>query len=102
MKKYNTKTLHAFPFSERNKNVFFQVEEFKMRIIELDSGQQLPDCQMESYVVFSLVSGEVEAIVDNEKTLLKEGDVLVSEPATFSMKALKASRLVGIQINKKQ
>ena len=82
--------------------MFFQVEEFKMRIIELESGQQLPDCQMNSYVVFSLVSGEVEVIVDNQKSLLKEGELLASEPAKFSMKALKASRLVGIQINKLQ
>ncbi|MDZ7740578.1 MAG: hypothetical protein U5Q03_02170 [Bacteroidota bacterium] len=102
MKNFNTKTLQAFPFSERHKNVFYQVDEFKMRIIELESGQELPDCQMESYVIFSMVSGEVEVIVDNEKTLLKEGELLVSEPAKFSMRALKASRLVGIQINKYQ
>ncbi|MEX2369631.1 MAG: hypothetical protein WD578_01405 [Bacteroidales bacterium] len=102
MKIFDTKALQAFPFSERQRNVFFQVEEFKMRIIELESGQQLPDCQMNSYVVFSLVSGEVEVIVDYQKSLLKEGELLVSEPARFSMKALKASRLVGIQINKYQ
>lgn len=100
MKIFNTKTLQAFPFSERHKNVFYQVDEFKMRIIELENGQQLPDCQMESYVVFSLVSGEMEVTVDNQKSLLKEGELLVSEPAKFSMQALKASRLVGIQINK--
>lgn len=102
MKIFNTKTLQAFPFSERHKNVFYQVDEFKMRIIELESEQELPDCQMESYVVFSLISGEVEVIVDNQKSLLKEGELLVSEPAKFSMKALKASRLVGIQIKKHQ
>ena len=102
MKIFNTKTLQAFPFSERDKNVFFQVEEFKMRIIKLDSEQQLPDCQMVSYVVFLLISGEVEVIVDNQKSVLKEGELLVSEPAKFSMKALKSSRLAGIQINKLQ
>ena len=96
------KSLQAFPFSERHKNVFYQVDEFKMRIIELENGQELPDCQMASYVVFSLVSGEVEVIVDEEKNLQKEGELLVSEPATFSMRALKTSRLVGIQINKHQ
>lgn len=102
MKIFDTKTLQAYPFSERQKNVFFQVEEFKIRIVEIESGQNLPDCQMNSYVVFSLVSGEVEVIVDNQKSLLKEGELLVSEPAKFSMKALKASRLVGIQIIKHQ
>lgn len=100
MKIFNTKALQAFPFSERHKNVFYQVDEFKMRIIELESDQQLPECQMESHVVFLLVSGEVEITVDNEKALMKQDELLVSEPAKFSMRALKASRLIGIQINK--
>jgi len=71
-----------------------------MRIIEIESGQQLPDCQMNSHVIFSLISGDVEVIVNNQKSLLKEGELLESEPAKFSMKAFKASRIVGIQINK--
>ncbi len=100
MKIFKIKALKAFPLSERQRNVFFQVDEFKMRIIELEKDQQLPECLMSSYVIFSLVSGEVEVMVNNEKTLLKEGELLVSEPANFSMKAIKASRLVGIQINK--
>ena len=98
MKIFDTKTLQAFPFEERHKNVFFQAEEFKMRIIELGLGDQLPECQMDSYVVFSLVSGEVEVVVDNERSVLREGELLASGPAKFSMKALKPSRLVGIQI----
>lgn len=102
MRIFNTKTLQAFPFSERHKNVFFQVDEFKMRIIELNKDQQLPDCLMSSYVIFSLVSGEVEVMVNNEKSVLKEGEILVSEPAKFSMKAIRASRLLGIQINKQK
>ncbi|HAQ17905.1 MAG TPA: hypothetical protein DCR40_01575 [Prolixibacteraceae bacterium] len=102
MKIFDTKTLQAFPYSERQRNVFFQVDEFKMRIIELEKDQQLPECQMNSYVIFSLVSGEVEVIVDNQKSLLKEGELLVSEPAKFSMKATRASRLLGLQINKQK
>lgn len=100
MRIIDIKTLQAYPFSERHKNVFYKVDEFKMRIIELDRDQELPECQMSSHVIFSLISGEVEVTVDNQTTLLKEGELLVSEPAKFSMKAHIASRLVGIQINK--
>ena len=100
MKIFNIKALKAFPPSERQRNVFFQVDEFKMRIIELEKDQKLPECEMSSFVIFSLVSGEVEVMVNNEKSLLKEGELLISEPARFSIKAIKASRLVGIQINK--
>ncbi len=100
MKIFDTKTLQAFPYSERQRNVFFQVDEFKMRIIELEKDQQLPECQMNSYVIFSLVSEEVEVMVNNEKSLLKEGELLVSEPAKFSVYALKPSHVVGIQIQK--
>jgi quercetin dioxygenase-like cupin family protein len=55
---------------------------------------------MSSFVIFYLVSGEVEVMVNNEKSLLKEGELLISEPARLSIQAIKASRLVGIQINK--
>ena len=102
MKIFDTKTLQAYPFSKRHKNVFYQVDEFKMRIIELDRDQELPECQMSSHVIFSLVSGEIEVKVDNQKSLLKEGELLVSEPAMFSMKAIRASRLLGFQINKQK
>ena len=66
MRIFDIKTLQAYPFSERHKNVFYQVDEFKMRIIELDRDQELPECQMISHVIFSLISGEVEVTVDNQ------------------------------------
>ena len=101
MKTFDINSIQAFPFSEREKNLFYKAEEFKMRIIELATGQELPDCEMKSHVIFFLIKGNVETTVNMEKTILTEGQLLVSEPANFSMKALEASRLLGIQINKK-
>jgi len=92
--------LQSFPFTEREKNVFYKAEEFKMRIIELSTNQELPVCEMKSHVIFMLITGKVEVIINHEKSLLTEGKFLVSEPATFAMKALESSRLIGIQINK--
>lgn len=99
MKTFDIYTIKAFPFAEREKNVFFNTKEFKMRIIELQEYQELPKCEMQSYVVFFLVKGKVEITVNKEKTLLTEGQFLVSEPAIFLMKAIENSRLIGIQIN---
>jgi mannose-6-phosphate isomerase class I len=101
MKIFDTKALHAHPYSERQRNVFFEVDEFKLRIIELEEDEKFPECLMSSYVIFSLVSGEVEITVNDKKAVLnKERELLVSEPGTFSMKALSVTRLLGIQIKK--
>jgi len=100
MKTFDMLSLRTFPFSERDKNVFYKTDKFKMRIIELNANQELPECEMKSHVIFFIVKGEVEVYVNNQLTVLSEGKCLVSGPAVFSMKAIKASRLVGIQINK--
>jgi hypothetical protein len=43
----------------------------------------------------------VEITVNDKKAVLnKERELLVSEPGTFSMKALSVTRLLGIQIKK--
>jgi len=100
MKTFDINSIKAFLYTEREKNVFYKTDEFKMRIIELAENQELPECEMKSYVIFFLVKGKVEATVNIEKTILTEGQFLVSEPAIFAMKAIENSRLVGIQINK--
>lgn len=100
MKTFDINTIPAFPFSEREKNVFYKADEFKMRVIELNENQELPECEMKSYVIFLVAKGKVETSVNNIKSVLNEGQLLVSEPAMFSMKAIENSRLIGIQINK--
>lgn len=92
MKTFDLKALQSFPYPERQKNVFLQSEEFKMRIIEPKEGGELPECQMRSNVVFLMLSGEVEVMVNNNKSVLKERELLVSKPALFSMKAVRPSR----------
>ncbi|NCD00071.1 MAG: hypothetical protein EOL95_10275 [Bacteroidia bacterium] len=99
MKTFDINTIPTFPLSEREKNVFYKADEFKMRVIELAENQELPECEMKSYVIFFLVKGKVQTTINNEKSVLKEGKLLVSEPAIFSMKAIENSRLIGIQIN---
>jgi len=100
MKTFDLNSLLVFPFEEREKNVFYKADEFKMRIIELKADQELPECEMQSHVIFMLIAGKVEVSVNHEKFILSLGEFLVSEPAIFAMKALDDSRLIGIQINK--
>jgi quercetin dioxygenase-like cupin family protein len=57
---------------------------------------------MESHVIFQIFEGKVEIHVNNEKHYLTKGQILASEPAIFSMKAIEASRLIGIQIKKQK
>ncbi|MDW7681317.1 MAG: hypothetical protein SCK70_12185, partial [bacterium] len=85
----------------RNKNVFFQAPEFKARIIELPAGGSMPDCEMESYVAFTVIQGAATVSVNGEETLLQTGQCLIIEPATLSMKTEDGVKMTGFQINKK-
>ncbi|NPV02234.1 MAG: hypothetical protein HPY53_12735 [Brevinematales bacterium] len=98
MKIFPLNELPVFPYEERDKNVFFDTEKFKTRIIELESGGKLPDCRMKSHVIFYGISGEANVEVNGEKAVLKQGDCLISEPGDFSLKSENGVRILGIQI----
>jgi hypothetical protein len=82
----------------RSVNVFFQNELFKTRIISLEAGGAIPECLMESYVMFYVVQDEILLTKDSETATLREKQLFISEPATLSMESAKGARLLGIQI----
>jgi len=49
---------------EEKAEVFYKTDEFNIRIIELSAGVQVPDCDMEAYVLFYVVGGNVKVTVD--------------------------------------
>lgn len=100
MQLFNLKTMKSYLYEERNKNVFYKAKEFKARIIELPPGGEMPTCEMLSYVIFYVIKGTVEVRVNQEKTILKEGQCLIVEPATLSMKTQNSVKMMGIQIMK--
>lgn len=100
MQIFDIKSIESFLYKERDKNVLFKADEFKVRIIDLKKGQQLPLCEMSSYVIFINMEGEAEITVNSEKAILKEGQFLVSEPATFSMLTENGVKMLGIQVTK--
>jgi len=100
MQLFNLKTMKSYSYEERDKNVFYKAKEFKARIIELPPGGEMPTCEMLSYVIFYVIKGTAEANVNQEKIILKEGQCLITEPATLSMKTQEGVKMMGIQIMK--
>lgn len=101
MQIFDLKEMKSFPYEERDKNVFYKAEDFKIRIIELPSGGKIPSCEMASYVIFNVIDGSVEVQVDQENVSIKEGQCLITAPATISMKTEEGVRIMGIQIGRK-
>ena len=100
MKVFDLNNMTAFPYEQRETNVFYQTKEFKTRIIELPPGGQMPTCEMASHVIFYVLRGEARVTVNSETVELKEKQCLITEPATISMKTENGVRLMGIQIER--
>lgn len=83
---------------EEASEVFYEVEEFSGRVIELPPGGSMPPCEMDSYVLFYVISGETEVTVGEDKTILHEGSSVVTEPATLSMETGEGVRILGVQV----
>ena len=90
----------GFPYEERHKNVLYNADDFKIRIIDLPENGSLPECNMESHVVFVVMHGQVDINVNGEKFSLTEKQSMASEPGTFSMSTINGAKLMGIQIKK--
>ncbi|MFO7866388.1 MAG: hypothetical protein R6V02_06205 [Candidatus Aminicenantes bacterium] len=98
MKVFDLSEMKTFPYQERGRNVFYQAEKFKTRIIELQPNGEMPSCKMPEYVIFVVLEGEVTVGVNSEKVELREKHCFITEPATLSMKTKRGARLLGIQI----
>ncbi len=100
MQVFDLKAMKAYPYEERDKNVFYEAEEFKARIIELPAGGEMPTCEMASYVIFYVIEGAAEVRVNQEIINIKEGQCLITEPATLSVRTNDGVKIMGIQVVK--
>jgi quercetin dioxygenase-like cupin family protein len=98
MQVFDLKAMVSYPYKERDKNVFYKAKEFQARIIELPPGGEIPTCEMASYVIFYVIEGTADVTVNQEKANIKEGQCLVSEPATLSMRTETGVKMMGVQI----
>jgi quercetin dioxygenase-like cupin family protein len=95
---FDLMNLDAKGYENRQVNVFFQNDLFKTRVIVLEAGGKIPECQMDAFVLFYVVKGEVLLRKNDETSVLKENQVFISEPALVSMESKAGARLMGIQI----
>jgi len=100
MKIFDFNTIKALPYEERHKNVLYKSEDFKIRVIDLPEQGSMPECNMETHVVFVLMQGQVDITVNGQVHSLSEKQSLASEPAVFSMKTNTGAKVMGIQIKK--
>jgi len=98
-KKFDFACMASHEYEQREKNVFYETREFKMRIIDLAPGQGMPRCDMKSHVVFVCIEGEAEVSVGIHNVSISRGQGLVTEPATISMQTKAGARILGIQIH---
>lgn len=102
MKIFDLMNLDSEAYEKREKNVFFQNDLFKTRVIDLKPGQKIPDCQMDGFVMFYVVKGEVLLRKNDESATLEENQVFITEPALLSMETIDGARLMGVQIKTRE
>ena len=98
MQIFNLKSAGQPSHAGKNTTVLHQAENFKIRTIELPPGGNIPPCEMAANVIFYVAEGNAEITVNGEVVPLLEGQGIVSEPTTVSMKSESGARLLGIQI----
>ena len=92
--------MDSFPYDERDRNVFFKAKEFKTRIIKLPPSENIPECEMASYVIFIVLEGEADITVNTDKANLVKNQCLIAEPSAISMQSKNGVKIIGIQIVK--
>ena len=87
---------------EQKTKEVYSAEGLKVRVIRLTAGAEIPDCKMVSYVIFHVLQGNVEITVNQKPVTVNEGQALVCEPSTISMKSLDGAKIMGIQMRAPQ
>ena len=98
IKVFDLNDIHVHPFEERERNVIFQSETFKVRLIQLEAGGEIPPCNMAMNVLFCILQGEGVIVVNEVSNQVKPHSLVITPPATIAMKSEKGMRVLGIQI----
>ena len=101
MEIFDLMALVAQGYENRQVNVFYKNDFLKARVIVLEVGGKIPECKMDTYVMFYVVKGEVLIRKNDETSVLKENQVCIIEPALLSIESKTGARLMGIQIKHK-
>ena len=98
MEIFDLNDILVHPFEERDGNVLFQTETLKVRLIQVDSGGEIPPCTMATNVLFCVLQGEGIITVNDKTNQVKPHSLIITPPTTISMKSDEGMRVLGIQI----
>ena len=65
----------------------------------LNAGQKISDAQVDSYLMFCVVKGEVTVTRNGEMAPLHENQVFITDPAIVSLETVHGARLMGVRIS---
>jgi len=89
---------NVYPFEERDKNVLFHSGAFKVRLIQLEAGGEIPPCAMAMNVIFCVLQGKGIITINGQSNQAKPHSLIITPPATISMKTDEGMKVLGIQI----
>jgi quercetin dioxygenase-like cupin family protein len=98
MEVFDLNDSNVYPFEEREKNVLFQSGTFKVRVIRLEAGEEIPPCTMAMNVIFCVLQGKGIITVNDKPNEVKPHFLIITPSATISMKSDEGMRVLGIQI----
>jgi quercetin dioxygenase-like cupin family protein len=101
MEIFDLNEINVYSFEERDKNVLFQSNIFKVRLIQLDAGGEIPPCKMATNVIFCVLQGKGLITINEQSNQVKPHSLIVAPPATISMKSEQGMKLLGVQISAK-
>ena len=95
---FDLKTIKAFPYKDRDKNILFKSGGFKARVIELAENEEIPLCEMTDSVIFYVIEGEGKIEINGEESRISSDNCIITEPAKISIKTKNGIKMLGIQI----
>lgn len=99
MEVFDFNKIKAYPYAEREKNILYSEGNFKVRIIRLPPKGKMPKCEMKSSVIFYIINGGARVTIDKERKPVKEGQCLITKPATLSIMTQSGVKIMAVQIN---
>ena len=71
MQAYDLDQLITFSRESPTKHIFFESKNLKAQVMGLEPGQRIPPCSMDHDVVFLVIYGEGEIIVDGQSVSVR-------------------------------
>jgi len=92
--------LIAFSSKFHTKRIFFDSGRVKAQVMGFEPGQQIPPCRMENDVIFVVLEGQGEIIIDEEKETIAESSwvFVPKEKESRSLKAVTRMAVLAIQV----